>query len=270
MSQEALVDFLCSATVVDTETTGKEPETCEICELATGRIEDGWKSSSKLFKTKEPIPPEASSKSLISNRMVENEPLFGDVDWMDLADMLHCDNTEWYVAHNSEFDRLVLQNNLKARGERNKMFEDGSRWLCTWRLAKAVFGVDFDSMQYSLQYLRFYLDLDVPDDIPAHRADADVITTGKLLEYLVFAAVETGQLDTNHNIGEQLHSLCWSPVRVKTWPLGKHKGKALEEVPTDYYKWALQNVDRLQEGSAEYDMDLAASVAEVLTERLEK
>lgn len=270
MSEENMINFLYGATVVDTETTGKDPENCEICEVALGRIENDWDADNRLLRTHEPIPPEASSKSLISNRMVADKPAFDELDWMDLSDFLRVSDTQYYIAHNAEFDRNVLKNNLKKRGENIKQIDNPEYWVCTWRLAKAVYGIDFDNMQYGLQYLRFYLDLDVPDDIPAHRADADVKTCGRLLERLLVDAIENGQVDSNLDIGPQLYNLCWQPARVKKWPFGKWKGHNLEDIPTDYYQWAMNNMNKLKEGTSEYDLDLAHSVAEVLEKRLNK
>ena len=57
---DVVKELFDSVTVIDTETTGKEAEECELVEIATGRFVEGdWKVKSQLFKTINPIPPEA-------------------------------------------------------------------------------------------------------------------------------------------------------------------------------------------------------------------
>jgi hypothetical protein len=54
------------------------------------------------------------------------------------------------------------------------------------------------------------------------------------------------------------------PIIYDTMPFGKHKGKPLESVPLDYWMWALENMDSLNEDKDNYDPDFAASVAAAL------
>ena len=69
--------FLESVCVLDTETTGLDPTTAEIVEFACGRYEaNQWKVASQLFNTPTGIPPEASAKNQISNRMLQGQPYF--------------------------------------------------------------------------------------------------------------------------------------------------------------------------------------------------
>ena len=78
----------------------------------------------------------------------------------------------------------------------------------------------------------------------------------------------TGRVRDDATIGQQIHDLCWQPMLTKKWPFGKYRGKLLSEIPDDYYIWAMENLDSLKEDKAEYDADLAASVAAELTTRL--
>jgi len=264
-----IINFLESVTVIDTETTGKDPDTCEIIEIASGFFKTSdWTISSKLFKPTLPIPPEASSKNNISNKMVVNAPLMSEINKNELSNLIRQQDTELFVAHNSEFDRLVLLSNFKKNNNNIEGLLSNSNWLCTWRLSKAIFGVDFDSMQYSLNYLRYYLNLDIDDNLIAHRADADVLICARLLERLLVEAIDRGLIDVDSDdyLG-QLHKLCWDPLPVLTWPLGKHKGKKLTDIPTDYYLWAIQKLDKFEKGNEMYDLDLVLSVEKILNER---
>ena len=268
---QQIKDFLSKVTVVDTETTGIDFDESEIIELATGRYNDLQNDDlnvfSVLIKPIHDIPPEASSVNYISNRMVANQPIFDEM--LEVFDeMFKFNDTHFMVAHNAEFDRRMIETAYGRvfASDRFKPFDEERRWICTLRLAKVI--LSDENIKHNLGYLRYYLDLDVPDDMVAHRADTDVITCGKLLEKLIELAVEKDLLNLDEDLEEQLLSLCWNPIKIKFWPFGKHKGKALKEIPTDYYMWAIEKMDCLNEENSNYDNDLATSVGKILESRL--
>lgn len=264
--------FLSSVVVLDTETTNLLPEKAEIVELASAKfINDEWYIDTLLMGSNNPIPPEASAKNHISNKMIMGLPRFQDqLDKIDK--MLGLSTAKYLVAHNSKYDQKVLEtawthSNLQDRAQ---LAQDQTKWICTHRLAKKILNHDFNDMQYNLNYLRYRLDLPVPDDLGSHRAGADTLTCALLLEFLAEYAAETGLVNPNADIGAQLHALCWDTIIVKKWPFGKHKGKLLEEIETDYYQWAIANLDALKEDSQIYDKDLAESVVIELEKRLKE
>lgn len=264
--------FLSSVVVLDTETTNLFPEKAEIVELASAKFINGeWQVDSLLMGANKGIPPEASAKNHISNKMIMGLPRFQDqLDKID--EMLGLSYVKYLAAHNSKYDQKVLEtawihSNLHYQA---KLAQDQTKWICTHRLAKKIFNHDFSDMQYNLNYLRYRLDLPVPDDLGSHRAGADTLTCALLLEFLIDYAAETGLVDINADIGAQLHAICWDTIMVKKWPFGKHKGKSLEEIETDYYQWAIANLDALKEDSQSYDKDLAESVAIELEKRLKE
>ena len=267
--------------VVDTETTGLDYDSSEVIEVAGGHRTDGnWEVNQSLLRPNNSIPPEASAIHFISNRMVDNEKTFED-NINQIRDILGIrqsspmvthssgdDQTKIMVAHNSEFDRKMLASEFNRIGADFSKFANKTSWICTWRLAKIVLGVNYDRMQYNLNFLRFYLDLDVPEHLTSHRADADVITCGRLFEHLVDAAIETNIVDPNQDLGEQLIELCWGHIPITIWGFGKHKGKPLVDVPIDYLLWAIGNMDILNEKNAKYDNDLAKSLEKILESRI--
>jgi exodeoxyribonuclease X len=127
---------------------------------------------------------------------------------------------------------------------------------------------DFGDVQYGLNYLRYKLDLPIPDDLTSHRANADTLICAELLKHLVTRAIDLKLIDSTQDIGTQLHNLCWGHIPVLLWPFGKHKGQTLDSLTNDYYLWALSNVSALQEKDPGYDNDLAESVRLVLEQRL--
>lgn len=265
-------EFLGSITVLDTETTNLHWEKAEVVEVAGARYRDGnWHVASMLLGAKDGIPPEASAKNHISNRMIAGKPTFGQ-SIADVNRILGTGTSAYLVAHNCRYDQDVL---TKAYLEADdygmaSVTSERGKWICTHRLSKHLLEmVDFPDMQYNLSYLRYRLDLPVPDDLPAHRADADTLTCAILFEFLVDYAIATGLVRDDNDLGRSLHDACWRPFRITTWPFGKHRGRPLAEIETDYYLWACQNMDALNEDKPGYDPDLAASVAAELERRMD-
>jgi len=268
-----LENFKVQAIVIDTETTNCIPKDAEIVELAGTRFDqwtDKWVSKSKLYGAKNGIPFEASAKNNISNRMIAGLPTFvSDVrDAEDILDLKKADD-HYYIAHNSVYDQTVLATAFNAAWclEYEKIATDRSRWICTMRLAKHLLS-DMDGIQFNLGYLRYMLDLNIPEDCKNHRAADDTIVAVELLQSLIEYAIAMGRIDENQDIGYQLNKLCWSPIISKTFPFGKHKGKLLSEIPTDYWLWALDNMDSLNPKSDSFDSDLLESIRIELERRV--
>ena len=113
---QKIKEFLSQVTVVDTETTGVIPDDSEVIELATGRFYNPWSDGrpeqwnilNTLIKPLHPIPPEASSVNYISNRMVENQPIFDEL--LEVFDeMMYYKDTTFMIAHNADFDRKMIE-----------------------------------------------------------------------------------------------------------------------------------------------------------------
>lgn len=262
--------FLSSIVVLDTETTNLIPEQAEIVEIAEAHwLDNSWSTQGMLLGAKRGIPAAASAKNNISNRMIAGKPTFGESQ-EEIRQMLRWPDAQWYVAHNANYDRQVLAVGFQSCGSEEDLqtvAHDG-RWLCTWRLSRHILSHDFDDMEYSLNYLRYKLDLPVPDGLRLHRASDDTYLCAVLFEYLVKLALQKGMVHDGPALGHQLNQLCWSPIIQTTWPYGKHKGKLLTEIPDDYYAWAFKNMNSFNEDSEDYDRDLSASVVQVLNARL--
>ena len=265
-----IVKFKQNAVVLDTETTNMLPELCEVVEVAGSTWQDGnWYADSALLGAHNGIPPEASAKNNISNRMIAGLPTF-DQNLDTVKRILNWDTKQFFVAHNSSYDQSAL---ATAFGRCDLAVDitqclDKTRWICTYRLSKHIIDNDFNDMQYNLSYLRYKLDLPVHDDVTVHRAADDTLVCAALLDYLVDKAITKGLVNPNDNIGVQLVNLSWNFIPIKTWPFGKYKGQLLKDVPTDYYLWAFENLSQFKEGQSSYDYDLAESVRAVLEARL--
>lgn len=263
-------EFLKSVAVMDTETNNLIPEHAEIVELAAARYNGyEWSASSKLFGARNGIPPEASAKNHISKRMIDGLPTFAQaID--EAKTLINWPNSAFWVAHNCTYDQAVLSSSFIAASCNSDILvaQDTQRWICTYRLAKKVIPHDFKDMQYNLSFLRYKLDLPVSDDLPAHRAYADTMVCAVLFEFLVDYAIASGLVSNNETLVTQIHNLCWAPIAISNWPFGKNKGKSFKEIPTDYYLWALANMDCLNDKHADFNRDLAENIRIELESRL--
>jgi exodeoxyribonuclease X len=165
------------------------------------------------------IPSEASAIHHITAKHVADAPPIEKA--MPLFKQLLSEPPDAYVAHKAEFDSSFIP--LKR-----------APWLCTLRLARKLLP---HLPKHGNQYLRYELNLDVPDDIPVHRAEADALVTAKLLQYLlplVPARIKT--------IAD-LVAFTNEPIVLEVCNFGKYRGKKWSEVPVDYLQWLSRQDD---------------------------
>jgi DNA polymerase III epsilon subunit-like protein len=110
-----------------------------------------------------------------------------------------------------------------------------------------------DSPYHRLQYLRYALELYKTEgaeahalgiSIKAHDAIGDVLVMKLLLSKLVLLAKE--QFPENKNPMKTLVKLTETPVLIKVFKFGKHKGKEVAEVVKEdkgYLTWMRKNMD---------------------------
>lgn len=224
-------------TVVDTETTGTDPQTDAVVEIAcwpSGRL-DEFPLQSFVVNPGRAIPPTASAIHHITNGEVVGAPTL-DEAWSMLAayrQLTHC-----WVAHNAPFDRAFLQ----------RLPGTGKPWLCTFRLARHLWP---EAPGYSNQVLRYWLELSVTTHT-AHRAADDVRVTAALLARELAAY---RQLDQPQTL-EGVLAFADAPIQVQMMPFGKHRGTPLTDLPRSYLQWALANLPEL-------DPDLRWSLEQV-------
>ncbi len=269
--------FLMQCLVVDTESTGLDPQVAEICEIGTAITLDGITpiTKDKLFGTELPIPFAASSKNNISRKMIADLPKVTDDEDL-ISKMLHVydKKIKYYVAHNFKYDKELLTSTFGTRNDRG--FEEianrimNTRWLCTYRLAQHLFkpSEEDPNLAYALNYLRYAFDLPVEGTV--HRAGDDSRVTWFLLQFIAeyyLEAFQDDELDESFDLGEQLFELSKIIIKIDVMPFGKHKGEKLSDVPDSYYKWMLEKSDMLNESSEGFSPDFAESVLEELNRR---
>jgi exodeoxyribonuclease X len=212
--------------VVDTETTGIDPATCRVVELAwvLADLEHVLTAGSTLVNPGCPIPPEASAVHHLVDEDVASAPTLGQAISQMGDGLRPWGGMAAFAAHNAAFDSAFLPSLQRVRP-----------WVCTYRLARRLLP---DAPAYGNQFLRYFLKLQVPEaqGLAAHRALADAYVTAALLRRLVPMALENA-----HGclaLEAFVHELD-QPILLKTCGFGKHKGTAWAEVPRDYLQWML-------------------------------
>lgn len=276
-SSEILRSFLEKVVVIDTESTGLDPRVAEICELGTTRFKYDLKTGkfktntdSILIGTQSPIPFAASSKNNISRKMLEGVDKF-DVQSKKVVQLLGLGKADYLVAHNHRYDKMLLTSSFERSETVNvSAFKNSAGkdmpWVCTMKLAKHFYEPSKEEvdLSYSLNYLRYALDLDMSDSAAIHRAGDDSLSCAKLLEHFAIAILhkleEAEQLEEGFDLGEFFKEVTLEPVKLDKMNFGKYKGQPIENVPLDYFEWLIKNHDSLKENDINYDFDLAHTI----------
>lgn len=208
--------------VLDTETTGTDPAVDQVIEFgfAATTLGKTLGSGSALVKPSVPISPGASAcHHLVDEDCANAAPLAVVVDAL-LNPWCHLPETIAYAAHNAPFDRGFLPDLIRDRP-----------WLDTYRMAKRYLP---EMTCHTNSFLRYALKLDVPRDIPAHRALGDCIVSAALLRYLLAGPARA---DFERMGTKEFELFIDGPLLLTMCNFGKHAGKRWAEVPRDYLAW---------------------------------
>ncbi len=189
---------------LDTETTGTD-EDDRLCQIAF-KTEAGL-IVNELFNTGKPISVEAMSIHHITNQMVKDKPQFKNSGaWKKLTELFE-DSSNIIVAHNAMFDEGMLE----------KEDIHPQKTICTYKMARFL---DKDGIipQYNLQYLRYYLNLNI--DASPHDALGDIL----VLEAL-FKRIHTKAKD---DFGTEAIDKMIEVTRIQCYWQGCHLGNTRE------------------------------------------
>lgn len=215
--------------IVDIETTGLDSKRDKVVSIASVRcsLKHGILSQySTLVNPGCPIPAEASAIHHITNKHVDNK---GPLEWA--IPSVFPDEMSCVVAHNAAFDKPFVD-----------AHKETDPWLCTLRISRHLWPA---VPRHSNQFLRYHLQLDVPEaeGMPAHDALSDALVTAKLLLYELDIVMSRSKAPDSATTGD-LIKWAESPVLLSTCRFGaKHYGKPWAEVPTDYLEWMRKNVN---------------------------
>lgn len=215
---------------LDTETTGNEPKKDFLCQLAY-KIQD--ETFCELYKPSIPIPPEASAVTHITNKMVADKKVFKESPEYNKIKTLLESPDSVMVAHNNKFDYEILKN------------EDitPANTICTLRISRYL---DKENLipQYRLQYLRYYLDIEIVAE--AHDALGDVLVLEKLYERLLDKIMKEDGINEEQAIDKMIE-ISKKPSMMNLFNFGKHSGKTVADVARidrGYLEWMLNQKEQ--------------------------
>lgn len=210
---------------LDTETTGNQPIKDYLCQLAFKTKDETF---CELFKPPISIPPEASAVTHITDKHVADKPAFQESDNYGMIKLMLEDPNAVMVAHNVRFDQAII-------------IKEGivpANTICTLRVARAL-DTENKIPQYKLQFLRYYLGIDI--EAEAHDALGDVLVLEKLFERLL-AKVMKDENCTEEEAVEKMIEISARPSLMNLFSFGKYNGKTVEQVASldrGYLEWML-------------------------------
>ena len=198
--------------VLDFETTGLQPgyRPVEIAWLEFDSLYKVSQSVTSLIDPQIPIEPGAQRVHGISSEMLAGMPTLEEFLQGEHADKF-ADEHVLVVAHNAAFDLPMFAPFCKKATS-----------LCTMRLAQALYPT---AENHKLQTLASMFAVDVE---PTHRAMADVGACFELLRTI--AKKEDKSID-------ELLVVASNTSPESLMPFGKHKGKMIKDLPSDYVAW---------------------------------
>lgn len=230
LSEETLV-------CLDCELTGLDPGQDRIIEVAAVRfVGDKILDSFETLVDPECTIPELSiAIHHITQDMVEGKPKMQDI----LPELLKFIGKSIVVGHGVNFDMEMIALSAERAGIPCTLRQN--RFLDTLRMAR-LYG---ESPVNSLEYLRQHFNIEQEG---AHRAMNDVTVNMEVFKFLA----------QRYKTTEQLMTLLAKPILLKNIPLGKHKGRALREIPLDYL---------IRAAKRDYDQDLMYSICHEIKRR---
>jgi exodeoxyribonuclease X len=223
--------------VIDIETTGLDPATDAIIEVASIELERDWRYRNPLtsfVRPGRPIPPASSAIHHIIDADVAEAPTLLEV-------LIDYQGVDTFVAHNADFERSFLEPHGLT-----------GTWICTMKCALRLWAEHADFPGPSNQALRYWFEIIEPfgharSTIDPHRAFSDVLVTGELF-FRIAAEVTFADM------------VQWSsePALYRNLSFGKHRGMAMADAPPDYLAWLADgkhDLDAAWRHSAKYEIE---------------
>lgn len=200
----------------DTETTGIRPEKDRIVEIAAFDPLNN-KRLELLVNPGLSIPEEATAIHGITNEMVQGAPTFAEAGQ---AFIDFCSGPCVLIAHNNDnFDKHFLTH----EGKRHALtfpewpMLDSLKWARKYRP---------DLPRHSLQFLRQIYGV---AENKAHRALDDVLVLHQVFSIMIDDLPLETVIELLGKGGDS--------ALPEVMPFGKHQGKSLSEIPSDYILW---------------------------------
>jgi len=224
----------------DTETTGNKEED-KVIQFGAMILDQKGKveAYNDFCSTDIDIKVEAMEVHNITPDLLIGKPSAVETSFYKRLEELNT-NENYIIAHNIAFDMGMIQ---------KEGFINQYKQIDTLRCAKHLYP---ELPYHRLQYLRYALELYKVEEqeaakhnitIKAHDAIGDVLVMKLFLSKLVGKCRE---IYPDYNPMEKLVELTATPVFIKTFKFGKHKGKDVEQVAKEdsgYLNWMRTNMD---------------------------
>lgn len=224
----------------DTETTGNQEED-RVIQFGAMVVDQKGKVEAfdELCSSDVEIKIEAMEVHNITPDLLIGKPKAVETNFYQKLEELNT-NKNFLIAHNISFDMGMI----KKEG-----FVNQYQLIDTLRCAKHLFP---ELPYHRLQYIRYALELFKVEEteaskhnitIKAHDAIGDVLVMKLFLTKLV---AKCRQIYPDYNPIEKLAELTKTPVFIKTFKFGKHKGKDVEQVAKEdagYLNWMRTNME---------------------------
>lgn len=224
----------------DTETTGNQEED-RVIQFGAMVVDQKGKVEAfdELCSSDVEIKIEAMEVHNITPDLLIGKPKAVETNFYQKLEELNT-NENFLIAHNISFDLGMI----KKEG-----FVNQYQLIDTLRCAKHLFP---ELPYHRLQYIRYALELFKVEEteaskhnitIKAHDAIGDVLVMKLFLTKLV---AKCRQIYPDYNPIEKLAELTKTPVFIKTFKFGKHKGKDVEQVVKEdagYLNWMRTNME---------------------------
>ena len=207
---------------LDTETTTNDASRTSVVEIGIYYPStDGWVTIEERCQPDDIISVGAMATHHITPKMLEGKPKFKETQTFQFL----TENTDAVlVAHNAPYDVQVLRN--------EGIDVPPEKIIDTLNIAKHILdGQKIES--YSLQYLRYFYDLDrynECNELPATMAHSAMYDTIVLKWLFQFLAEKIEKLHPGKNPLDEMVRLSTLPVILKTIRFGKYRGKTFEEI----------------------------------------
>lgn len=225
--------FIC----IDCEATGLDAEKDRIVEVAIVKFKGTaiLESAEWLINPECEIPESSIAIHNITPEMVKDAPKEHEV----LGELLRIAGNHIIVGHGIAFDITLVVNAAKRAGVHCTL--QHNRTIDTLRMAR-LYG---ESKTNSLANLRQHFNVSAEG---AHRAMSDVVVNIEVFRHLA----------RSFRTSEEIMRRLEKPILMKTMPLGKYKGRLMNEVPQEFLYWM---------ANKNFDMDLLFSVRTELQKR---
>ena len=223
--------------ILDTETTDVTPEPWMIqlgyivCDLQFNEL----RRENLFFDTEKDIDLGAMAihhitRKILATKLAEDKRTDEEKKQLAIKDF----ENAYLVAHNSPFDKNVL--------DCNGIVTEDDQWIDSYNIAYSRY--TNDDMKHSLQYLRYFMELEFSEVIDAHDALSDVIVLKWVFERLFWEYSEEAMVawyePWNDWLLDDMIEETKKWIILRKWMFGKYNWRTFEDIAKidmQYIRW---------------------------------